>query len=207
MLLLRLGTSLCDFQPGRQNKNSLNNILQSRTTLKYSNVLYQKSQMKARESPFMHPSCLEAHATPRHESGDRAPCNPPSTRQHPLTPATAPGSPVVPCSRVHACTRNEIGKKENEPRVPREKWKKQKTAGKVRQVIKEGDFQVGALRGQGCTNRARSESEISVGMFVCVAVPHYGSSAGMCRPKQNGHATGSSPDRAIRSCYRSVVWK
>ena len=47
----------------------------------------------------MLPSCLEAHATPRHENGDRAPFNPPSTRQHPLPPATAPGSPTVPCSK------------------------------------------------------------------------------------------------------------
>ena len=46
----------------------------------------------------MLPSCLESHATPRHENGDSAPFNLPSTRQHPLTPATGPGSPAVPCS-------------------------------------------------------------------------------------------------------------
>ena len=40
----------------------------------------------------MLPSCLEAHATLRPGVFvDRAPCNPLSTRQHRLTPATAPG--------------------------------------------------------------------------------------------------------------------
>ena len=59
--------------------------------------------MEARQSPFLHPPCLEAHATPSHESGDCAPSNSPSTRQHPLTPATAPGPPAVPCSEyAHA---------------------------------------------------------------------------------------------------------
>ena len=77
-----------------------------------SYIFHPKSQMEARQRPFMHPSCLEAHATPRHESGDRAPCKPPFTRQYPLTPATAPGSPVVTCSWVHVRTRNERWKKE-----------------------------------------------------------------------------------------------
>ena len=59
--------------------------------------------MEARQSPFMHLSCLEAHATPSHENGDRDPSNTPSTRQHPLTPAMAPGSPAVPYSEyMHA---------------------------------------------------------------------------------------------------------
>ena len=59
--------------------------------------------MEARHSPFMLPSCLQAHATPSHENGDRALYNPPSTRQHPLTPATAPGTPAAPCSEyTHA---------------------------------------------------------------------------------------------------------
>ena len=53
--------------------------------------------MEARQSPFMLPSCLEEHVTPSHESGARAPFDPPSTRQYPLTPATALGSPAVPC--------------------------------------------------------------------------------------------------------------
>ena len=58
---------------------------------------------EARQSPFVLPTSLEAHATPSHENGDRAPCNHPSTCQHPLTPATAPGSPAVPCSEyTHA---------------------------------------------------------------------------------------------------------
>ena len=68
----------------------------------------------------MHRSCLGAHAMPRLESGDRAPCNPPSTRQHPLTPATAPGSPAVPCLEyTHAHETKEEKWKEG-PRVPRE---------------------------------------------------------------------------------------
>ena len=59
--------------------------------------------MKARQSPFMHPSCLEANATPSNENGYRPPYNPPSTRQHSLTLATAPGSPALPCSEyTHA---------------------------------------------------------------------------------------------------------
>ena len=59
--------------------------------------------MEVRQSLFMLPSCLEAHATPSHENGDRAPCNSPYTCQHPLTPAMAPGSPEVRCSEyTHA---------------------------------------------------------------------------------------------------------
>ena len=59
-------------------------------------LFYPISQMAARHSPFIFPRCLGAHATPSHENGDRVSCNPTSTRQHPLTPATAPGSPAVP---------------------------------------------------------------------------------------------------------------
>ena len=62
--------------------------------------------MEARHSPFM---CLEGHATPSHETRDHAPCNPPSPRQHPLIPATAPGSPAGPCSEyTHAHETIEI---------------------------------------------------------------------------------------------------
>ena len=60
----------------------------------------------------MHPLYLEGHGTPRHESGDRAPCNPPFTHQHPLTPATAPGSPAVRYSRSTRTKRNERRRKE-----------------------------------------------------------------------------------------------
>ena len=126
-----------------------------------SYVPYQKPQiMEARRSPFMHPSCLEAHATPRHESGDRAPCNPPSTRQHPPTPATAPGSPAVSYSEyTHAHDTKE--EKRRKDRVCLEKGRKQRPVGRVRKkVMNGGGFEVGALRGQGCTNRARAESEI-----------------------------------------------
>ena len=44
---------------------------------------------------------IDGQATPSHENGDRALSNLPSTRQRPLTPATAPGSPVVPRSGYH----------------------------------------------------------------------------------------------------------
>ena len=68
--------------------------------------------MEARQSPFMLPSCLEAHATSRRKNGDRASCNAPSTRQHPLTPTTAPGSPVVPCSEYTHAHETKRRKKE-----------------------------------------------------------------------------------------------
>ena len=45
-VVVRLGTSLCDFQPGRKNKHRLNIILQSRTTLKYSYVLYKNHKWR-----------------------------------------------------------------------------------------------------------------------------------------------------------------
>ena len=71
--------------------------------------------MEARQSPFMLPSCLDRHATPSHENGDRVPCNPRSTRQYLLAPATAPGSPAVPCSKyTHAHGTEEERKKRTE---------------------------------------------------------------------------------------------
>ena len=129
-----------------------------------SYILYPKSQRGPRQNPFMHPWCLEAHATPSHGDGDRAPRNPPSIRQHPLTPATAPGSPVVPCSKythAHETEEEKMKKKRKRTKVPREmekttnRWKG--PASHERRL-----FQVGALRDQECTNRARSESEIPV---------------------------------------------
>ena len=82
---------------------------------------YQKSQMEARQSPSMQSSCLEAHATPRNESGDRALCHPRSSRQHPLTPATAPSSPAVPYSEnTHA---HETKKEKMEERTESTKRK------------------------------------------------------------------------------------
>ena len=102
MLVLRLRRSLYELQLG-QNKHRLNTILQSRTTLIVSYIFYRIPQMEVRQTPFMLPRCLEAHATSSHKNGDRAPCNHPSIRQHPLTPATAPGSSAVPCSEcTHA---------------------------------------------------------------------------------------------------------
>ena len=77
MLVLRLRRSLFELQLGRKNKHRYIIILLSRTTLIGSYVLYPNSQMEARQSPFIHPLCLEAHATPSHDNGDRAPCTPP----------------------------------------------------------------------------------------------------------------------------------
>ena len=72
--------------------------------------------------------------------GGRAPCNPPSIRQHPPTPATAPSSPVSPCSDHDTRVRNgrrrktgkitESAKKNNQPvekseREPSKPLKKQ----------------------------------------------------------------------------------
>ena len=81
-----------------------------------SYILSLVFQMGARQSPFVLPLCLEAHTTPTHENGDRAPCNPPSTHQHPRTPATAPGPPALPCSDdTHAHeTKEEKNKIKNE---------------------------------------------------------------------------------------------
>ena len=80
----------------------------------------------------MLPSCLEAHTTPSHENGDRAPCNPPSTGQHPLTPATAPSSPAVPYSEyTHAHETKEGKRKKKELKMQENfstsPWKKSKT--------------------------------------------------------------------------------
>ena len=73
--------------------------------------------MEAKQSPFMPPSCPEAHATPRHESDDSAPCNPPSTHQHPLTPATAP--PAVPCSEYTRTHETKQEKRKKGLKVPK----------------------------------------------------------------------------------------
>ena len=113
-------------------------------------MVQPEPHQEARQSPFMLPSCLDAHATPSHDNGDRAPSNPPSTRQHPLTPASAPGSPAVPCSGyTHA-------------HITKDETKKNGSRG---QVIEGGGVQVGALRCQGGTKRARSERNIYVGKY------------------------------------------
>ena len=77
----------------------------------------------------MHPSCLEAHATRSPESGDRARWNPPTPSQHPLTPATVPGSPAVPYSEYAHAHETKEEKRKKGPRVPR-KIKKTKNCCK-----------------------------------------------------------------------------
>ena len=106
-----------NFNLVRQNNHHLDLILQSRTTLILSYVLDLIFQMEGRRSPFMLPSCLEAQTTPSHENGDRAPCKPPSTRQHPLTPATALGSPAVLCSEYTHAQKTKEGRREKELKV------------------------------------------------------------------------------------------
>ena len=89
-----------------------------------SYILYPKSQMVASQSPFLHPPCLEAHATPRHESVDCAPCKSSSTRLHPLTPPAAPGSPAGPCSEyTHAQETKERVKEEERTQKAKNRWK------------------------------------------------------------------------------------
>ena len=100
----------------------------------------------------MLPLCLDRHVTPSHENGDRAPFNPPSARQHPLTPATAPRSPAVPCSEYTLAHETKQEKKVKKG----SRW----------QVTERGGVQVGALRGQGCANRARSERNAPASRFI-----------------------------------------
>ena len=159
-MVLRLRSSLCELQLGRKNRQRLNVILQSRTTLKDSYILNLILQMEARQSPLMLPSCLEAHGTPSHENGDHAPCNPPL--YPPPSADTRDDAALGVVLGVDARTRKERRKKEK----IKEKWRKRRTTGKVRQVFNRGDVQVGALRGQGCTDGARLWSEISVSSSI-----------------------------------------
>ena len=94
-----------------------------------SYILSLISPMEARQSPFMPPLWLEAHTTPSHENQDHAPFNPPSTRQHPPTPARAPGSRALPCSDyTHA---HETKEEEREKKTKVRK-KFQRAVGKKR---------------------------------------------------------------------------
>ena len=124
MLLFRQGASVGDFQIGRKNKHRLINILQCRTTL-LTCTYYQKSQMEARQSLFMHPSCLKAHATPRRQSGDRGPCNPPLYPPAPADTRDDAGLARGAVLGVHARTRHERRKEEekNESAKKMEKTK------------------------------------------------------------------------------------
>ena len=116
----------------------------------------------------MHPLCLEAHATHGHESCDRAPSNSPLYPPTPTDTRDGAGLTRGVVLGVHTRKRNEKIKKEEstESAKKEEKGRKQRPAGKGRQVMNGGGFDVGPLRGQGCTNRARSESEIYVGVFM-----------------------------------------
>ena len=89
---------------------------------------------------------------------------PPPTCQHSLTPATVPASPAAQCSEYTHAHKTEEEENEKEMKAPK-KLRKQRTAGKVRQVIEGGVAQLGAPRSQGCANRARLESEISVSSY------------------------------------------
>ena len=69
--------------------------------------------MDARQSPFMLPSCLEAHATPGHEYGDRAPCNLSLYPPAPADTLDGAGLAAVPCSE---CTHAHETKEEKKGR-------------------------------------------------------------------------------------------
>ena len=118
-------------------------FLQSPTTLKDSYIFYPTPHQEARQRLFMLPSCLEGHATPSHENGDRAPPNPPL---YPPAPADtrdgaglARGAVLWVHTHAHKTTRRKKG-----------------TKGSRLQAIEAGGVQVGALRCLGCTNRSRS---------------------------------------------------
>ena len=96
-------------------------------------------------------SCIprfEVRATPRHELGNRAPCTPASTRQHPLTLATAPGSPAVPYSQYTHGHETKEEKKKRPPRVPRER-EKTKTRWKAPGSNEGGRFRSGSSERPG----------------------------------------------------------
>ena len=146
--------------------------------------------MEARQSSFMHPSCLEAHATPSHENDDRAPSNPPSTHQHPQSPAMAPGSPVVPCSKY---TRAYETKEEN----------REKTTESAKQKEKTKNRRKGPAGNQRrCCPSGNSESEISVSsvMLCCFlsSQESYYSTVGQTRqfvcpaPRRGGSRYGAA---------------
>ena len=150
-LVLRLRSSLFQFE-GLKNKHRLNVILHIERPLHLVRDL-SKITNGGQAEP-VHTSLV----SPRHTRrlGTKAAIALLATP--PLPPALADTRDGAGLSRgavlgVHARTRNERRKKE-------ERTEKTKTAGKVRQVIKGGGSEVGALRGQGCTNRALSGIDI-----------------------------------------------
>ena len=60
----------------------------------------------------MHPSCLAAHAMPRHGNGDRAPCNPTLYPPAPADTRDSAGLSHDAVRGVHARKRNGRRKKE-----------------------------------------------------------------------------------------------
>ena len=53
--------------------------------------------------------------------------------------------------------REQTNEKNEKTEVVPKKWRKQRKAGKIQQVIDGGGVQLGTSRGQGGANRARSE--------------------------------------------------
>ena len=111
MFLFRLGTSLCDFQPGRKNEHRLNIILQCRTT-----PITRTHPIKNRKwRPDRAHSCIPSVSRYTRRLGTKA-----ATRslQHPLyPPAPADTRDGAGLTRdavlgVHTRTRNERRKKE-----------------------------------------------------------------------------------------------
>ena len=107
-----------ELQLGRKNKHRLNLILQSRTTHIDSYILEF-----CRWRPDRARACFPRVSSHTGRQGtknvDRAPRNPPSARQHPLRPATAPGTPAVPCSEYTHAHKAKAEKREKEPKMPR----------------------------------------------------------------------------------------
>ena len=138
-----------------RNMHRLNIFLQSEPALiNFSNLgtLDCSQQQQRIQSRFMLASCLDGHAAPSHETGDRAPSVRPSTGQRPRIPAMAPGSPALPCSGYTYEHNTEKGPREK-------KCRKQRKAGKyreVRQLIEGGGVEVRGLKGQGWINPAIS---------------------------------------------------
>ena len=72
--------ALSEIQRGLKQLPRLKLLLQPQTTLVDSYILCSIRHQEATQSPLIVPSYLDAHPTPSHENGDRAPPNPPSTR-------------------------------------------------------------------------------------------------------------------------------
>ena len=78
-------------------------------------IVQPEPHQEARQSPFMFPLCLEAHATPSYGNGDRAPCNIPVYPPVPADTRDDAGRTRPRCRalgiRTHTGRRKNIRKK------------------------------------------------------------------------------------------------